>query len=44
MSRNHVASNQPAFGAFVNLTVTFLAVVMIGAGYFSAIGQFAGAA
>ena len=32
------------FGGFVNGLATFATVVLIGAGYFSAIGTFAGAA
>ena len=44
MSRNHVSSNVSGFGQFVNLTVTFLAVALIGFGYLSAVGQLGGVA
>lgn len=44
MSRNHVSSNVSGFAGFVNLTATVLAIVLIGAGYFSAIGQLGGVA
>ncbi|MEE2690172.1 MAG: hypothetical protein VX640_01405 [Pseudomonadota bacterium] len=44
MSRNHVQATITAFGQFVNITAVVAAVALIGFGYFSAIGQFAGAA
>ena len=44
MSRNHVDHSVTGFGNFVNVSISVLAVVIIAAGYFSAIGQFAGVA
>lgn len=44
MSRSNVENNVAGFGHFVNLAVTVLALSLIGVGYFSAIGQFAGIA
>lgn len=44
MSRSNVENNVAGFGHFVNLTITALALSMIAAGYFAAIGQFAGVA
>lgn len=44
MFRSNVENNVAGFGRFVNLAVTVLAVAVIGAGYFSAVGQFAGVA
>ena len=44
MFRNHVSSNVTGFGQIVNLVAAIAAVALIGAGYFSAIGNFAGVA
>lgn len=44
MSRNHVSSNIAGFGQIVNVAVSIAAVILIGAGYFSAVGSFAGIA
>ncbi len=44
MSRKNVTTNVASSAGFVNLIVTVLAVVLIGAGYFTAVGQFAGVA
>jgi hypothetical protein len=44
MSRNHVSGSISGFGHFVNVAIALLAVGVIGAGYFSAIGQLAGVA
>lgn len=44
MSRNIAARNLGAVGYFVNAVAVSLAVVVIGAGYFAALGQFAGVA
>ena len=44
MSRKNVTANVASSAGFVNLVVTVIAVVLIGAGYFTAVGQFAGVA
>lgn len=44
MSRNHVETSIARAGVFVNLTVQIAAVVMIGLGYFTAVGRLAGVA
>jgi hypothetical protein len=44
MSRKNVTANVASSAGFVNLIVTVIAVVLIGAGYFTAVGQFAGVA
>lgn len=44
MSRSNVENNVAGFGHFVNLAITILALAVLGAGYFAAIGQFAGIA
>ena len=44
MSRNHVSFNLAGVGGFVNVCVTIVALGMIGAGYFSALGRIAGVA
>lgn len=44
MSRNHVSSNVARAGNFVNFAVQIAAVVLIGLGYFTAVGQVAGVA
>jgi len=44
MSRKNVTANVASSAGFVNLVVTVIAVVLIAAGYFTAVGQFAGVA
>jgi|CryGeyStandDraft_13_1057135.scaffolds.fasta_scaffold301401_1 hypothetical protein len=44
MSRSNVENNVTGFGQFVNVAITALALAVLGAGYFAAIGQFAGIA
>jgi hypothetical protein len=40
MLRNHATSNIGSSGLFVNGLMTLVSVALIGAAYFSAIGQF----
>lgn len=44
MSRSNVENNLAGFGHFVNVAITALALAVLGAGYFVAVGQFAGIA
>ena len=44
MSRNRVAANVASSGGFVNLALTLVTIALIASAYFSAVGQFAGAA
>lgn len=44
MSRNHSTDNFGGFGGFVNGFAVLVTVTLIGAGYLTAIGSFAGVA
>ncbi|MBB5517587.1 hypothetical protein [Amphiplicatus metriothermophilus] len=45
MSRNHVSpASFTSLGQFVNVSIAALAVIVIGVGYLSALGSFAGVA
>ncbi|MEM9495353.1 MAG: hypothetical protein AAGA09_05075 [Pseudomonadota bacterium] len=44
MSHEHSYSNFGGFGAIVNMTAVVVTISLIGAGYFSALGSFAGVA